>query len=167
MHESLLKCKCDAMHEHIRSFKQSPTQKFCKNLINFSKKKKKNPQNFSKKKNLDLYEWNGIKRGKTRSYLWREEQYRSKNEWGRGLEWEKWVGGGEESEPIERDRKKREKIALRLYIGNHDSRWIERCWDLNLPDGAIEELSRGVHNKVTSMNREAIKHLSSIQKLPR
>ena len=23
--------------------------------------------------------------------------------------------------------KKREKIALRLYIGNHDSQWIERC----------------------------------------
>ena len=43
MHESLLKFKCDAMHENWRSFKQNPTQKFCKNLINFEK-----PQNFSK-----------------------------------------------------------------------------------------------------------------------
>ena len=80
--------------------------------------KKKSPK-FSpqkKQKNLDLYEWNAIKRGKTRSYLWREEQYRSKNEWGRGLEWEKWVGGGEESEPIERDRKKkRENCTKALY----------------------------------------------------
>ena len=31
------------MHEHIGSFKQNPTQKFCKNLINFEK-----PQRFSK-----------------------------------------------------------------------------------------------------------------------
>ena len=32
---------------------------------------------------------------------------------------------------------------------------------------AIEDLSRGVHNKKGSMDREAIKYLSSIQKLPR
>ena len=28
------------MHEHWRLVKQNPTQKFCKNLINFEKKKK-------------------------------------------------------------------------------------------------------------------------------
>ena len=43
MHETLLKCKCDAMHEHLRSLKQHPTQKFCKNLIHFEK-----PQNLLK-----------------------------------------------------------------------------------------------------------------------
>ena len=35
------------MHEHLRSIKQNPNQKFCKNLINFEKKKpkiKKNPK---------------------------------------------------------------------------------------------------------------------------
>jgi len=31
-----------------------------------------------------------------------------------------------------------------------------------LTDGAVEELLRGIHSKVTSMDREAIKHLSSI-----
>ena len=40
------------MHEHIRSFKQNLTQKFCKNLINFE-----NPKIFQKPKNLGLYEW--------------------------------------------------------------------------------------------------------------
>ena len=33
IHQSLLKCKCDAMHELLRSFKQNPTQKSYKNLI--------------------------------------------------------------------------------------------------------------------------------------
>ena len=41
MHETFLECKCDAMHEHLRSIKQNPTQKFCKNLINFEKKNPK------------------------------------------------------------------------------------------------------------------------------
>ena len=43
MHETLLKCKYDAMHELLRSFEQNPSQKFCKNLINFEKS-----QNLSK-----------------------------------------------------------------------------------------------------------------------
>ena len=43
MREKLLKCKCDAMHEYLRSFKQNPSQKLHKNFINFEK-----PQNFSK-----------------------------------------------------------------------------------------------------------------------
>ena len=43
MHESLLKCKCDAMHEHLRSFEQNSYQKFCKYLIKFEKS-----QNLSK-----------------------------------------------------------------------------------------------------------------------
>ena len=43
MHETLWKCKCDAMHEHMGSFKQKPTQTFHKNFINFEK-----PQKLSK-----------------------------------------------------------------------------------------------------------------------
>ena len=38
------------MHEHWRLVKQNPTQKFCKNLINFVKKKK--PNFFKKPKKL-------------------------------------------------------------------------------------------------------------------
>ena len=42
------KCKCDAMHEHIGSFKHNPTQNFHKNFANFE-----NPQKFSREpKNL-------------------------------------------------------------------------------------------------------------------
>ena len=46
MHEYLLKCKCDAMHDDLNSFKQKSTQKFCNNLINFEKPQKlfKNPK---------------------------------------------------------------------------------------------------------------------------
>ena len=41
-----LKCKCDAMHDHLKTFKQNPTQKFHKNFINFGKTPKffKNPK---------------------------------------------------------------------------------------------------------------------------
>ena len=45
-----LKCKCDAMHEHLGSFTQNPSQKFHKNIINFEKTLK----NFLKTKNLGL-----------------------------------------------------------------------------------------------------------------
>ena len=50
MHETLLKCKCDAMNEHLGSFTQNPSQKFYKNFINFEKPQKfnKNPKVRSK-----------------------------------------------------------------------------------------------------------------------
>ena len=44
MHESLLKCKCDAMHNDLNSFKQNPSQKFHRNFINFE-----NPQKLGQK----------------------------------------------------------------------------------------------------------------------
>ena len=37
MHETLLKCKCDAMHDDLNLFKQKPTQKFHQNFTNFGK----------------------------------------------------------------------------------------------------------------------------------
>ena len=49
MHDPLLKCNCDAMHEHLIFFKQNPTQNFCKNLINLKK-----PQKFSKTQEFRL-----------------------------------------------------------------------------------------------------------------
>ena len=107
-----------------------------------------------------------------RSYQSKKSPLRPKIEWGRGLEWEKGVWGGKEIETLESDREKWEKnIALRyiyiyIYINRkHDSRWIEQCRDLNFANRAIKELLIGVHSKVTSMDREAIEHLSSIQKL--
>ena len=60
------------------------------------------------------------------------------------------------------------KIALMLYI---DKKWSSMDWEVSSfkisLDGAIEELSRGVHSKVTLMDWVAIENLSSIQKLPR
>ena len=38
------------------------------------------------------------------------------------------VRSHKESREIEKNEG---EIALKLYIGNHDSQWIERCWDLN------------------------------------
>ena len=46
MHETLLYCIEDAMHEHITTNTQSPTQKFNEKL--------KNPKNFEKPQNLGL-----------------------------------------------------------------------------------------------------------------
>ena len=48
MHETLLKCKCDAMHEHWRLFKQNQPKKFAKTLSIL-----KNPKNFQKPQKLD------------------------------------------------------------------------------------------------------------------
>ena len=41
------------MHDDLNSFKQNPTQKFCKNLIKFE-----NHKNFSKTQNLGKKEGN-------------------------------------------------------------------------------------------------------------
>ena len=50
MHESLLKYKCDVMHDDLKSFKQKPTQNFCKKLINFENLKiLKNPKKLGQK----------------------------------------------------------------------------------------------------------------------
>ena len=46
MHETLLKYNENAMHEHIMTISQSPTQKFQEKL--------KNPKNFENPQNLGL-----------------------------------------------------------------------------------------------------------------
>ena len=50
MHETLSKCKCNAKHEHITSYKQNPIQKFHKKLKDFQKPQKfqENPKPRSK-----------------------------------------------------------------------------------------------------------------------
>ena len=54
------------------------------------------------------------------------------------------------------------EIALMLYIEKYEAQWIERYREVLsfkfLPNGAIEELTKGVHSKLTSMDREAIEH---------
>ena len=54
------------------------------------------------------------------------------------------------------------EIIVLSYIKKHEARWIERYREVLsfkfLPDGAIEQLTKGVHNKLTSMDREAIEH---------
>ena len=50
MHESLLKCKCDAMHDNLKPFKKKKKNQpkdFVKNLSIL-----KNPKNFQKPQNL-------------------------------------------------------------------------------------------------------------------
>ena len=54
------------------------------------------------------------------------------------------------------------EIALMLYIEKYEARWIERYREVLsfkfLRDGAIKELTKDVHSKLTSMDREAIEH---------
>ena len=112
MHETLLKCKCDPMHKLFRSFEQNPTQIFCKNLINFEKS-----QNLSKTPK------SCVKRDEMHDQMREIESYQRKKmilkpkiEWGRGLEWEKGVWEGEESERVKRDQEKWERnCAEALY----------------------------------------------------
>ena len=53
MHETLWKCKCDAMHELLTSFEQNSSQKLHKNLNNFEKQ-----QNLSKTPKFRSKGWN-------------------------------------------------------------------------------------------------------------
>ena len=54
------------------------------------------------------------------------------------------------------------EICVDLYREIRNSRWIERCRELKFArrgyGEAIKELLRGVHSKVTSMDRESIEH---------
>ena len=59
------------------------------------------------------------------------------------------------------------EIALTLYIEIPVYQWIERCRELLRIKIFQKELSRGVYSKMTSMDRGAIKNLSSKQKLSR
>ena len=74
----------------------------------------------------------------------------------------------------ERSGRNERNIALTQYIETYIARWIGRCQEVTgLKNSqmsyraSIRKLSRGVHNKVISTDRETIEHLSSIQKLPR
>ena len=73
----------------------------------------------------------------------------------------------------EKSGRNEEKIMQTLYIEIPIYRWIEKCRKLskikkvrNSYREGIKQLSKGVHSKRGSINREAIEHLSSIQKLP-
>ena len=100
-------------------------------------------------------------------YQRRKAWSRPKSKWGRWKGWVRSVWERNERVSIERDRWEMKKIALTLYIDKYTARWIDRCREVSRIKNSQMELSRGVHSKVTLMDREAIKHLLSIQKLPR
>ena len=56
------------MHDDLKSFKQNPSQKFCKNLTNFEK-----PQNFQKPQKLGQETWNAWWNEWKRSYQMKED----------------------------------------------------------------------------------------------
>ena len=99
-------------------------------------------------------------------YQRRKAWSRPKSKWGRWKGWVRSVWERNERVSIERDRWEMKKIALTLYIDKYTARWIDRCRVVSRIKNSQMELSRGVHSKVTLMDREAIENLSSIQKLP-
>ena len=68
---------------------------------------------------------------------------------------------------IKRDRMKLEKISRRAIYRNHESEWIGRYREVSRFNFRQMELSRGVHCKVTLMDRTAIENLSSKQNVSR
>ena len=77
--------------------------------------------------------------------------------------------GREKREFLLREIEENEKrIALTLFIEISVSQWIERYRELLRIKifkmscrGAVEDLTKGVHNKVTSMDREVIEHIET------
>ena len=112
MHETLWECKCNAMHGHITSFKQNPTQKFHKILIDFQKPQKfhKNPKPRSKcvkcMKNKRLKK---NTRGK-------KPKIRLKSKWGRWMGWGKSVWERKINVFVERNRRKMNLILRWTYL---------------------------------------------------
>ena len=114
MYEILWKCKCDAMHEQIGSFKHNPTHQFWKTPKIFSKTQK------PRSKYMKCMKKEGERnhtRGKT--------GFRLKTHKGRWKEWDRSVWDKFDSFSVERDMKKmKTEIALKLFK-EIASRWIE------------------------------------------
>ena len=101
-----------------------------------------------------------------RTFTREEKLDLSRNPSGEGeeVEWE--VFGREIRELLLRKiGEKWKKIVLILYIDKYTTRWIGRYQEVSRIKNSQMELSRGVHSNLTSMDREAIENLSSIQKL--
>ena len=159
MHEHIVKMQMWCNAWTFRIIYTKPIPKISPKLHQF----RKTPKKFQKPKNRGLMheEWR-IKDPYQRRKAWS----RLKSKWGRWRGRVRSVWERNKRVSVERDRWEMKKIALMLYIEKHEARWIKRYWEVSSfkfsPDKAIKELSRGVHSKVTSMDWEAIEHLSSI-----
>ena len=123
MHESLLKCKCDAIHEYLGSFKHNPTQKFRQNFINFEK-----PQKFSRKTKNRGLSMKCMKNEGLRTLTNEQELDLGRKSLGNEVWSEREVFGKVRSQKGSREIEKNEmEITLTLYIEILNSQWIERC----------------------------------------
>ena len=118
MHETMWKCKCDAMHEHTWSFKQNLTQKFHKN--HFSKTPKPRSKwmkcMIKERKEIILVEEHKI---------WTEDEVGKVKRLS-----EKCLGERKECLCQEKSKRNERKIAQKQYIENTNLDWlraIESC----------------------------------------
>ena len=151
------------MHDELTSFKQKIHPKNFKQTSIILK----NPKVYQKNPKVRSKGWNAWK--SVRKQIILEEEITI--EWRRGFEWEKRVWEKEERVSIKINWRKWEKNRVDPFYRNPS---FSMDWEVSSIKifkiscrGAIEELMRGVHSKVTSMDREAFEHLLSIQKLPR
>ena len=151
------------MHDDLKSFKQKFVPKFCKNLIKFEK-----PQKFSKTPNVRKKNvwWRD---GKEIIPMKMQEKYRRKSEEDEEVEIEVFGRGRDFS--INRDRGDMREIRIDPIYKNPQILTDREVSRIKIRENsyqvAIENLLKGVHNKKGSMDRKAIEHLSSMQKLPR
>ena len=108
------------MHEHLRSFKYNPTQKFHQNFINFEKPQK-----------LGQNAWNHDEWMKKRHTRGRKCSLRSKNTWVKRFGvWERGLGRWEDENYRERSRRNEENSHgpyIKKNIKLDGSRGVERC----------------------------------------
>ena len=107
----------------------------------------KNPKFFIKPQKLGHKSWNAWKRRIRILTKWRKTWSRSKNPWGRGLEWVREVLRGEESREIVRDWVKwvwdHENPLYTSLVILDKLRGVERCRALKgSTDVAIEQMSK-------------------------
>ena len=161
MHETLWKCKCDVIHEHLRSFKQNPTQKFHRNFINFEK-----PQKFSKTPKVRSKEMKDMinVRGKV---ILEEENTLEAEDWVGKMKSviEKCLGEGETLICWERLDKMREKKSHWAIYRKHEAQWIKRYLEVSSFNFHQMELSRSYQEVSIAKWPRWIEKLSSIQKL--
>ena len=139
------------MHNHLN---KTHTKNFANTSLSL-----KNLKIFQKPQKLGQKRWNAWLNERKESYKRKKMILRLKIEWGRGLEWEKCVWGGDESKRVERDREK--------WVRNHANAIYRNPWfSMDREVSRFKfwqiELSRSYREVSTAMSPWWIKKLSSI-----
>ena len=156
------------MHDDLKPFSQSLSQKFHKNSINFEK-----PQSLSKIPKVRLEDMKCMRQREKSTYQMKKRRSLGWKTLGKEVwsERERGFGMWRVNRSWERLRKNEPEIARILYIESLKSRQIEKCWEVlkfklrqmhlssSYPKVSTAKKARWIE-ELLSIYRGAIEHLS-------